>query len=83
MARIDKIMNTMIRKRAGLLKRLVGAIKYNHVIKRDRQRHLAYMYRQRKSSLVEKEKRYEQWAKTCEIRMQAEESVLRALQKLT
>lgn len=81
-SRVDSIINSMVQKRATLMLKLVSAIKHHHVTKRDRQKHLAYMYRQRKSSLEQKKDRYKRWAKKCDVRAEAENGILDTLERL-
>lgn len=62
--------------------KLVAAIKYCHVLKRDKQKHLAYMYRARRYQTKEQRDHYRQWAKSCDVKAEAGVEVLAALEKL-
>ena len=81
-SRVDRIINSVVQKRATLMLKLVAEIKYHHVLKRDRQKHLAYMYRQRKSTSKGKRDRYKQWAKACDMKAEAETDILNTLDRL-
>lgn len=82
-ARIDKIMNRLIETNVTLIKKIMNGIKYEHVLKRDRQRMLAYMYRHRKSTSKGKRRRYEDWARKCDTRREAEQNILTRLAQLS